>query len=523
MSDEWQPPEDHTLLHGTLLHGTPLHGTPPQSVAGDGSISGEQPRVPPEQPASGSAPVLEEGSRFGTFLIGPCIGQGGMARIYQAEHEGLQRQVALKVLLEGVGKPGDGHERFLREARIAAAIKHPNVVNIFDVGVHQGTPYLVMELLDGIDLDAFVELKGRLDEGIIMDIVVPIAGALAAVHASGVVHRDLKPGNIFLARGRNDEIEPRLLDFGISKSAGPDQLKLTSAGRGLIGTPFYMSPEAARGADMTPLSDQYALGVVLYECCTGVNPFASASSFAEIIHRITSGGFEPVAGQNPMLSRRMVGIVERAMQLDPARRFPDMRAMGRELLTLAGQRTRITWGLSFESMASSSARAIVPVTQVQAAPPAKSRRARYLIPAAFALALGGVALTLTPRQHVEVAARASAAAERPRSLDPGSPQTFALRAEASSAAPVGTLPEAELTALPPPPPPAEAGLAVAVTGALRDEPPPRRRRARSSRAEGKPRPAPAEADAPDWSGGRSRPVEAVTGLPRGTNNALILD
>jgi serine/threonine-protein kinase len=294
---------------------------------------------------------LAEGSRFGVYVVGACIGQGGMARVYRAQHEGLQRQVALKVLIDGVGHDGAAHERFLREARIAAAIKHPNVVNIFDVGVCEGIPYLVMELLEGVDLDAYVESHGKLDENTIVDIIVPIVAGLAAVHEAGIVHRDLKPGNIFLARGRNEELEPKLLDFGISKAAGPDQLKLTSARNMLIGTPFYMAPEAARGAEVTALSDQYALGVVLYECATGVNPFTGANNFGEVVSRVSTGSFDPISSKNPVISKKLTSIIERAMHIDPQRRFPNMRAMGRELLQLAGQRTRITWGLNFGDLA----------------------------------------------------------------------------------------------------------------------------------------------------------------------------
>jgi len=321
-----------------------------------------------------------EGSRIGGYLLRQCIGQGGMARVYRAEHEGLQRQVAVKVLLEAPG--ADGHERFLREARIAAAIKHRNVVNIFDVGVDRGMPYLVMELLEGADLDTFMGGKNRLDEATTMDIIVPITSALSTVHDAGIVHRDLKPGNIFLARGSNDELEPRLLDFGISKSAA-EQLRLTTTHGPVMGTPFYMSPEAASGVEMTPLSDQYALGVVLYECVTGTNPFASSNNFAEIVHRITNADYESALVKNPQLSRRMAAIIERAMQLDPARRFPDLRAMGRELLLLAGQRTRVTWQLSFNDLGRTSA--IEPVRAALPPPPPRKRR-RWLT-AAPALAL----------------------------------------------------------------------------------------------------------------------------------------
>jgi hypothetical protein len=269
-----------------------------------------------------------------------------MARVYRAEHAGLKRQVALKVMTQYFARDSEGRERFLREARIAAAIKHPNVVNIFDVGVCQGIPYLVMELLEGEDLEKVLLSKGALDESTIIDLVVPVVAGLVAVHDAGIVHRDLKPGNIFLARGRNDEIEPKLLDFGISKASGNEHMRLTAANGSLMGTPFYMAPEAVQGAEMTPLSDQYALGVVLRECVTGKNPF-EGGNFAEVVKLITQATYPLLADVNPRLSKRFVAIIDRAMALDPNNRFPDMRAMGRQLLLLAGQRTRITWGLTF--------------------------------------------------------------------------------------------------------------------------------------------------------------------------------
>ncbi len=290
--------------------------------------------------------ILAPGSEFGAYRVGPCIGEGGMARVYQAEHAGLQRQVALKVLIDGVvGSGDDSHDRFLREARIAAAIKHPNVVNLFDVGVHEGTPYLVMELLAGTDLECLLAGKGPLDESFVVDIMIPIVAGLAAVHDAGVVHRDLKPGNIFLASGRYEEVEPKLLDFGISKAAGTEKLKHTANGL-LMGTPFYMSPEGLRGEEMTPKSDQYSLGVVMYECVTGNNPF-SATNFAEIFQLIGSASYVAPSVTRPQLSKRFERIILRAMSLDASERFADLRELGRELLLLAGQRTRVTWALSF--------------------------------------------------------------------------------------------------------------------------------------------------------------------------------
>jgi serine/threonine-protein kinase len=274
-----------------------------------------------------------------------------MARIYRAEHEGLCRQVALKVLTEGVEPGTEGRARFLREARIAAAIKHPNVVNIFDIGVENQIPYLVMELLVGQDLESLLGSHGALSEHTIIDIIIPVVAGLVAVHDAGVVHRDLKPGNIFLSKGANEEVEPKLLDFGISKAmGGGDKMRLTSTQGLLMGTPLYMSPEAMLGTDMTPASDQYSLGVVLYECATGINPFM-ADNVAETARRVTTGQFTPISEQAIRPSRRLQAIIERTMSLDPNQRFRDMRALGQELLTLAGQRTRITWGLTFGEVA----------------------------------------------------------------------------------------------------------------------------------------------------------------------------
>lgn len=328
----------------------PLVSTPPESVT-----NGARTPIP--------RGVLVPGEQFGVYRIGACIGEGGMARIYQAEHAGLRRQVALKVLLDATTRVPEGRERFLREARIAAAIKHPNVVNIFDVGVHEDTAFLVMELLQGTDLEQLIETKGALDEGTIVDIMVPVVAGLSAVHDAGVVHRDLKPGNVFLAQGLYDEVDPKLLDFGICKAPGPEQLRLTANGM-LIGTPFYMSPEGLRGEDMTPRSDQYSLGVVMYECATGTNPF-HATTFAEIFRLIGAGEYPAPSSTRPQISKRLERIIMRAMSLDPADRFTDLREMGRELLLLAGQRTRITWSLSFGDLERPKA----PASNASSAPP----------------------------------------------------------------------------------------------------------------------------------------------------------
>jgi len=519
--------------------------------------------------------MLAEGSRFGGYVVGPCIGEGGMARVYRAQHEGLQRQVALKVLLDGHGKDGEGHERFLREARMIAAIKHPNVVNIFDVGVHQGRPYLVMELLEGMDLEAYVASQGPLEEPMLMDVIIPIVAGLAAVHDAGIVHRDLKPGNIFLARGRNDEMEPKLLDFGISKSSGQDKMRLTNSKGLLMGTPFYMSPEASQGLEMTGLSDQYALGVVLYEAATGTNPFSGASTFGEVVRQVTTGDYPPVATRNPKLSKRMIAIIERAMQLDPGRRFPDMRSMGRELLGLAGQRTRITWGLSFSELAQSAgsadavgapAPAVVPRRESQRPPPAN--KGRYALPAALvAVAVAGAlwmnwskpeGQVMAINNHDQPASEDTSRMElkgRPNDVgtteapaapehgsDPAAPeqQPVAERVAEGLSEPIGSLhgeSEPEPSAQPAPPPKlAERPSVSHNSRTLALNPPPRGRasRASASRRSTNSRPAPAPAATtvstapsgdgePDWVVSSRGQNAQGRGPDRGTNNAPILD
>jgi serine/threonine-protein kinase len=517
--------------------------------------------------------LLAEGSRFGGYLVGPCIGEGGMARVYRAQHEGLQRQVALKVLLDGNGKDGEGHERFLREARIVAAIKHPNVVNIFDVGVHQGRPYLVMELLEGMDLEAYVASQGPLDEPTLMDVIIPVVAGLAAVHDAGIVHRDLKPGNIFLARGRNDEMEPKLLDFGISKSSGPDKLKLTTSKGLLMGTPFYMSPEASQGLEMTPLSDQYALGVVLYEAATGANPFSGASTFGEVVRQVTTGDYPPVASRNPKLSKRMIAIIERSMHLDPSRRFPDMRAMGRDLLGLAGQRTRITWGLSFSELAQPAGLAVntsvpplaTPAQRRDSQRPVAERKNRYVVPVALvAAAIAAVVwmrstapeargVALAPHDESVTALRGVTADNSPAATGPtnnvptnSAPVLNAAPVEAPEIAPErepaavvpGSVREPIAQAEPPAPEPPLPQLEAAkpviqdtlrnrVTASLARNRPSRTRRAPTTTsrpaAPAAPSAAPAAADSPDWMISSRQSVSTGRGPDRGTNGAPILD
>jgi eukaryotic-like serine/threonine-protein kinase len=293
------------------------------------------------------AGIFAEGSRFGAYVLGPCIGYGESGRLYRAEHEAIHSPLALKVFTDDFARSTAGRNRFLREARRAATVRHPSLVNIFDLGVQDGIPYLVMELLDGESLDALLRSRGALDESAIVDVMVPIVAGLAALHEVGIVHGDLKTKNVFLVYRSSREREPKLLDFGASRPTEGDKLRGASGTRGIFReSSTYMSPEAARGADLTAASDQYSLGVVLYECAVGLNPFV-AETGKEAIRRIISGEYPPLSRHEARPSELLVRIVERAMSLEPSHRYPDLKALGRDLLMLASERTRMTWTLSF--------------------------------------------------------------------------------------------------------------------------------------------------------------------------------
>lgn len=293
--------------------------------------------------------TLPAGFEFGAYVIGSCIGQGGMARIYRAEHRILRKPVALKVMESSLLERPDGRPRFLREGQAAAAVKHPNVVDITDVGVWQGRPYLVMELLEGEDLERYLSRHKPLGEEDIARVLIPVVAGLVTAHAAGVIHRDLKPSNVFLSRGPDGEVVPKLLDFGISKLHGPLRAfdpSSTPLGE-LMGSPMYMSPEAVRGArDLTPQSDQYSLGVILYECVTGRPPFRG-DSLLSVLEAVAHGQFESPRRYRPELSTVLEVAILRAMSRDPNDRFPSVRELGRALCEAADQRTRLLWTPSF--------------------------------------------------------------------------------------------------------------------------------------------------------------------------------
>jgi len=212
----------------------------------------------------------------GRYELGPIIGRGGMAEVYRARDRTLERDVAVKLVLDGASK-----ERFLVEARRTAQIRHPAIVEVFDVGIDQEA-FLVMALLEGESLQARLERERSLSAPETVTIAAQICEALGAAHAVGVVHRDIKPGNVFLPQTTvGTETQAKVLDFGVAKRIDGKTVE-TEPGV-LIGTLAYMAPEQIRGEDVDGRSDLYSLGVVLYRCLCGRLPF-ERSNMASLIH-----------------------------------------------------------------------------------------------------------------------------------------------------------------------------------------------------------------------------------------------
>jgi tRNA A-37 threonylcarbamoyl transferase component Bud32/Flp pilus assembly protein TadD len=263
-------------------------------------------------------------TRLGPYEILAPLGAGGMGEVYRARDTRLRRDVAIKVLPQAIAN-GAAWERFEREARAASALNHPNICAVFDVGEADGRQFLVMELLEGKTLRDYIG-KEPANPALAVALAVQIADALEAAHAKGIIHRDIKPGNIMVT-GRE---HVKVLDFGLAKHASAmiDETRtldsLTAAGT-VVGTPSYIAPEILQGKDADARSDLWALGVVLYEMLSGRLPFRGTTMF-EVSSGILREDPPPLPSTVP---HKLRGIVERCLQKDPAERYQnasDVRA-----------------------------------------------------------------------------------------------------------------------------------------------------------------------------------------------------
>ncbi|MFO0613382.1 MAG: serine/threonine-protein kinase [Polyangiaceae bacterium] len=287
---------------------------------------------------------LEPGSLLGRYRVERLVAYGGMARVYEGVHVDLQKRVALKVMRPSPGDDRSLLQRFILEARAASRLQHPHVIAITDVGVDRGIAYMVMDLLEGEDLAAHLAAARTLSEGAVTDLLLPIVSALAAAHAEQIVHRDVKPENIFLARTRTSRAHPVLLDFGISKRPVEGR-SITRAGQAL-GTPHYMAPEQLLSGDVDARADQYGFGVVLYQAVTGALPFETTSLDA-LFSAITRGAAPTAAERSPSVSQEFSAVISRAMRAEASARFATMHELGAALWPFATARARALWAEEF--------------------------------------------------------------------------------------------------------------------------------------------------------------------------------
>jgi eukaryotic-like serine/threonine-protein kinase len=258
----------------------------------------------------------------GRYRVGALLAAGGMGEVWAARDLLLDRPVAVKVLGGALAGDGRAAERLRREARAAGRLDHPNIARVLDLGEQDGRPYLVMELLEGESLAARIDRAGPMAPAEAARVVAAVADALQAAHAAGVVHRDVKPGNVFLTSAG----EVKVLDFGIAAAAG--QTDLTTGD--LLGTAAYLAPERALGRPATPAADLYSLGVVLYELLAGRRPFQGGSD-VELAMAQVNARPAPLALVAPAMPPALAAACEHALAKDPAARPPSAAAFARLL------------------------------------------------------------------------------------------------------------------------------------------------------------------------------------------------
>ncbi len=269
-------------------------------------------------------------------LVRP-LGEGGMGAVWVADHLALRTQVVVKFIASGLKDSKEATERFSREAAAAAQVKSPHVVQTFDHGfTADGRPYIVMELLEGRDLGAFLDAEGRCSPQLVVEIIAQLARALDRAHERGIIHRDIKPGNIFLCDGGRGEVFVKLLDFGIAKGVDAPLVDSGTKTGAMIGSPFYMSPEQILGSkSIDHRSDLWSVGVVAYEALTGAKPF-DAETMGGLAIKIHSEPLPLVSAKLPDVPPAVDAWFQRACARPVPDRFDSAKEMAEALAAALG-------------------------------------------------------------------------------------------------------------------------------------------------------------------------------------------
>jgi eukaryotic-like serine/threonine-protein kinase len=396
--------------------------------------------------------MMELGSIVaGKYLLDRVIGHGGMGLVVQATHLRLRQPVALKILLPQAAQDAETVQRFLREARAAVQLRGEHIARVLDVGaLDTGTPYMVLEYLEGIDLDRFP--RDQLTIESLVDLTLQACEALAEAHALGIVHRDIKPSNFFITRDPGGTLFLKLLDFGISKTPGATG-KLTES-RVMLGTPPYMSPEQVRASrKVDPRSDIWSLGVVLYELIEGRLPF-EADAFSAMILKIVN---DPPAKLTARLPAGLDRIILRCLEKKPERRFQSTAELATALAAYAGSPAQAAITVErTRALAPAPRRADADVLHPASPPTARWRvrtprwQASLIAAIAIAIAAGIGAGFITVQDDVPAAPSQAPAAASPGAAPPVlAPSPLVESAPAAAPAPAPVLAPAVLASSPP--------------------------------------------------------------------------
>jgi len=386
----------------------------------------------------------------GKFRVEALLGQGGMGRVYRARHLTLDRPVVLKMLHQAYSDDPQIVQRFQREARAASKLNHPNSIAVLDFGnAEDGTLFMAMEFLGGRDLARVITEDFPLGDVRIARIGAQILSALAEAHAQGVIHRDLKPENVMVEPRRDEPDHVKVLDFGIAKiiSPGANEPKLTQAGL-VCGTPEYMSPEQARGAELDARSDLYSMGIILYQMATGDLPFVSDTPVGYLTKHLAEIPVAPRQKRPDLqISPALDALIVKSLDKDPAKRFQTAEEMRTALLATAkGARDSRARGTALNVAAPAAGGRPGTSEDVAAAMPRKSR-APVLVAAALVVAVvGGGAVVVMSRS--EVAARKG----NPDTIAPAQQAAAPAAPQAPAAPPPATTVPASTTATAPPAP-----------------------------------------------------------------------
>jgi serine/threonine-protein kinase len=357
----------------------------------------------------------------GKYRIVRLLGEGGMGAVYEGENTRIHRRVAIKVLHSTVAQDQAAVQRFEREAQAAGRIGNQHIVEVLDLGnLPDGDRYMVMEFLDGESLAERIKTRGRLQAAEVCNMALGMLEGLAAAHDVGIIHRDLKPDNVFLVRRGGQADFVKLVDFGISKfNVVGGEFSMTRTGA-VMGTPYYMSPEQAKGTrDIDHRVDLYAAGVILYEAVSGQVPF-DAETFNELLFKIVLEDAPPISKIVPELDAGFAQIVDKARSKDPAQRYQNAREFQQALQGWASGAK-----VDFSSFGATQAHGVTPVhgsptlgqgtssawaQSAERSVPTRSKAWLWVAIAAAVLLVGGIFMALKSSSESEGVAKEAQAA-----------------------------------------------------------------------------------------------------------------